>query len=101
MVNPPGNCPRCNGKGTISKYSYVQKGVCFRCKGTGTVELSLREEMKLAIRQARQEQNAAFLHDELRAELIAEARAANKLELIRELYPDLESERNEVSRNEF
>ena len=31
-------CPRCNGKGHLYGYEYIQGGVCFKCGGSGTVD---------------------------------------------------------------
>lgn len=28
-------CDRCNGKGNLSIYNYVQGGICFKCRGLG------------------------------------------------------------------
>lgn len=42
-------CLKCNGKGSIKAFSYVEGGKCFECKGTGEVYYS---ESKIKINEA-------------------------------------------------
>lgn len=69
-------CPKCNGKGFIGRYSHVASGTCFRCAGSGKVSA------------ARVAQDRYKEIDAMHCATLAEAQAFRTAEFVRR-FPEL------------
>lgn len=88
-------CPKCNGRGYLPEFHYVENGVCFLCGGNGNIT---KERLTLTKRECRESQDFNYTYKipehvpkkiKYKETLIKKGNFNELLEFIKSIHQDL------------